>query len=100
WRHGSVIASWLLDLTSDALRKNPALSGVAAYVEDSGEGRWTVEDGLAKSVPTPTIAASLYTRFRSREVEPFSEKLLASMRHEFGGHAIKAKGGGPSKPGG
>ena len=100
WRHGSVIASWLLDLTADALRANPTLEGIAAYVEDSGEGRWTVEDGLNKSVPTPTIAASLYTRFRSRESEPYSERLLASMRHAFGGHAIKAKNPAPPKPGG
>ena len=72
-----------------ALSKNPALSGIEGYVTDSGEGRWTVIEGVELGVPTPVISASLDMRFRSQDPEPFANKLLAMMRHEFGGHAVK-----------
>jgi 6-phosphogluconate dehydrogenase len=89
WRYGSVIRSWLLDLTADALKENPTLEGIAAYVTDSGEGRWTVIEGVDLGVPLPAISAALDRRFLSQDAEPFSNKLLAMMRHEFGGHAVK-----------
>ena len=89
WRHGSVVRSWLLDLTADALRENPALEGIEAYVEDSGEGRWTVEESVALGVPAPVIATALQARFRSRQDAPFGPRLLAAMRNRFGGHAVK-----------
>ena len=89
WRHGSVIRSWLLDLTAAALGEDPELAGLQAYVEDSGEGRWTVEESIELSVPTPVIAASLQARFRSRQEQPFGVKLLAAMRNQFGGHAVR-----------
>ena len=92
WQFGSVIRSWLLDLTVDALSKNPTLSGIEGYVTDSGEGRWTVIEGVELGVPTPVISASLDMRFRSQDPEPFANKLLAMMRHEFGGHAVKTAG--------
>ena len=88
WRHGSVVRSWLLDLTADALRKNPQMAGIAPYVPDSGEGRWTVDEAIELNVPTPVIAQSLIERLRSRDKESFADKLLASMRNEFGGHPI------------
>ena len=89
WRHGSVIRSWLLDLAGDALAKDPELKNVAPYVEDSGEGRWTVQHALDHAVPVPTLALSLFARFSSRQEESFSAKLLAALRNEFGGHAIR-----------
>ena len=89
WRYGSVVRSWLLDLTTDALGKNPTMDGVAPYVVDSGEGRWTVAAALELDVPAPIITASLIERLRSRDSDSFTDKLLASMRNEFGGHAIK-----------
>jgi 6-phosphogluconate dehydrogenase len=89
WQFGSVIRSWLLDLTVDALSKNPTLSGVEGYVTDSGEGRWTVIEGVELGVPVPVISGALDMRFRSQDPEPFANKLLAMMRHEFGGHAVK-----------
>ena len=89
WQFGSVIRSWLLDLTVDALAKNPNLEGLQAYVTDSGEGRWTVIEGVELGVPLPVISGALETRFRSQDPEPFANKLLAMMRHEFGGHALK-----------
>ena len=89
WRTGSVVRSWLLDLTADALGKNPTMAGVAPFVADSGEGRWTVSEAIDLDVPAPVITASLIERLRSRDTESFSSKLLASMRNEFGGHAIK-----------
>jgi 6-phosphogluconate dehydrogenase len=90
WRFGSVVRSWLLDLIAKALTENPGLTGVAAYVPDSGEGRWTVAEAIDLGVSIPVITQALETRFRSRTSEPFSDKLLAAMRHEFGGHAVKA----------
>jgi 6-phosphogluconate dehydrogenase len=89
WRHGSVVRSWLLDLTANALQKNPDMAGVAAYVEDSGEGRWTVDEAIQLNVAAPVITLSLLERLRSRDPESFSDKLLAALRNEFGGHAIK-----------
>ena len=89
WRHGSVVRSWLLDLTADALRDDPALEGLEAYVEDSGEGRWTVGESIELAVPAPVIAMALQARFRSRQDRPFGARLLAAMRNRFGGHAVK-----------
>ncbi len=89
WRYGSVVRSWLLDLTAAALEESGDLAGIAAYVEDSGEGRWTVEESIELAVPIPVIAASLQARFRSRQSEPFGAKLLAAMRNQFGGHSVR-----------
>ncbi len=89
WRHGSVVRSWLLDLTADALGKNPGMAGIAPYVADSGEGRWTLDEAIELNVPAPVIALSLLERLRSRDADSFSDKLLAAMRNEFGGHPIK-----------
>jgi 6-phosphogluconate dehydrogenase len=89
WRHGSVIRSWLLDLTANALQDNPELKGIAAYVPDSGEGRWTVVESITLGVPIPVISLALQRRFRSQNESPFSDKLLAAMRNQFGGHTIK-----------
>ena len=89
WRDGSVVRSWLLDLTAAALKENPVLEGIEAWVDDSGEGRWTVEESIALSIPVPVIAASLQARFRSRQEQPFGAKVLAAMRNQFGGHAVR-----------
>lgn len=89
WRSGSVVRSWLLDLTARALAENPELKGVAPYVEDSGEGRWTVFEAVDGDVPAPVITLALLERLRSRQSDSFVDKALAAMRHQFGGHAIK-----------
>jgi 6-phosphogluconate dehydrogenase len=89
WRYGSVVRSWLLDLTSDALGKNPTMAGIAPYVVDSGEGRWTVAEAIDLNVPAPVITISLMERLRSRDDDSFTDKLLSAMRNEFGGHAVK-----------
>lgn len=89
WRYGSVIRSWLLDLAAIALKEDPNLAGIQAYVDDSGEGRWTVEESIELAVPMPVITQSLQARFRSRQEQPFGAKLLAALRQQFGGHAIK-----------
>jgi 6-phosphogluconate dehydrogenase len=89
WRFGSVVRSWLLDLTADALKKNPTLEGLEAYVVDSGEGRWTVKEAIDLDVSAPIITESLLRRIRSREVNNFSDRMLSIMRNEFGGHAVK-----------
>jgi len=89
WRHGSVVRSWLLDLTADALDKNPTMDGIAPFVPDSGEGRWTVAEAIDLDVPAPVITQSLIARLRSRDGESFADKLLSAMRNEFGGHAMK-----------
>lgn len=89
WRCGSVVRSWLLDLTSDALGKNPTMDGIAPFVPDSGEGRWTVAEAIDLNVPAPVITHSLIARLRSRDEESFADKLLSAMRNEFGGHAMK-----------
>jgi len=88
WRSGSVVRSWLLDLTADALRKNPGMAGIAPHVADSGEGRWTVEEAIALDVPAPVITLALIQRLRSRDTQSFPDRLLAAMRNEFGGHAV------------
>jgi 6-phosphogluconate dehydrogenase len=89
WRSGSVIRSWLLDLTADALDKNPDMTGIAPYVDDSGEGRWTVDEAIDLGVFAPIITLSLLDRLRSRDPDSYADKLLATMRNQFGGHAIK-----------
>ncbi len=89
WRRGSVIASWLLDLTASALIEDPALSKFSGRVSDSGEGRWTIKAGIDEGVPTPVLSAALYARFSSRGEADFSNKLLSAMRYEFGGHLEK-----------
>jgi 6-phosphogluconate dehydrogenase len=89
WNQGSVVRSWLLELTADALAANPTLANLKPYVEDSGEGRWTVEDAIAKAVPAPTITAALFERFRSRRDNSFADRLLAALRNAFGGHAVR-----------
>lgn len=86
WRRGSVISSWLLDLTAMALAENPTLSEYTGYVQDSGEGRWTVQAAVDEAVPASVLTAALYTRFRSREEHTFGEKVLSAMRQKFGGH--------------
>ncbi len=87
WRHGSVVRSWLLDLTTEALEEDPNLDGVQSYVEDTGEGRWTVQESVELAVPLPSITLALHARFRSRQEQPFGGKLLAALRNKFGGHA-------------
>ena len=89
WQNGSVVRSWLLDLTASALEQDPNLEQVEAYVEDTGEGRWTVLESVETAVPTPVITAALQARFRSRQEQPFGVRLLAMMRNLFGGHAIR-----------
>ncbi len=89
WRHGSVVRSWLLDLTARALEEDPSLSGIAPYVSDSGEGRWTVAEAIELDVPAPVISLSLIQRLRSRDSESYADRLLAAMRNQFGGHAVK-----------
>ncbi len=89
WRYGSVVRSWLLDLIANALEKNPTLDGIVPYVADSGEGRWTVAEAIDLDVPAPVITLSLLTRLASRDADSFSDKLLAAMRNQFGGHEIK-----------
>ena len=86
WRRGSVVTSWLLDLTAIALIKDPDLSAFSGHVQDSGEGRWTIETAIEESVPADVLAASLFARFRSRQEHTFAEKVLSAMRHGFGGH--------------
>jgi 6-phosphogluconate dehydrogenase len=91
WRHGSVVRSWLLDLAASALQKDPGLEHVSGFVEDSGEGRWTVEAAIDQSTPAPAIALALFTRFASRRSDTFANRLIAALRHEFGGHAVKER---------
>lgn len=86
WRRGSVVTSWLLDLSADALARNPDLSDYSGFVQDSGEGRWTVQAALDEAVPADVLTAALYSRFRSRQEHTFAEKVLSAMRHGFGGH--------------
>ena len=89
WRYGSVVRSWLLDLAAAALAKDPKLESIQAFVEDSGEGRWTLQESIELGIPTPVIAQSLQARFRSRQEQPFGTKLLAALRQQFGGHRVK-----------
>ena len=89
WRYGSVVRSWLLDLVAAALQKDSKLESIQGYVEDSGEGRWTVQESIELAVPIPVITQSLQARFRSRQEQPFGNRLLAALRQQFGGHAVK-----------
>ena len=88
WNQGSVVRSWLLELAEAAFKKDKNLSSISGYVEDSGEGRWTVQQAIDTAVPSPVIASSLFQRFRSRETDAFSDKVLAALRQEFGGHRV------------
>ncbi len=92
WRRGSVIASWLLDLTAAALAKDPALANFAGRVSDSGEGRWTIKAAIDEAVPVPVLSSALYARFSSRGEATYGDKLLSAMRYQFGGHLEKAAG--------
>ncbi len=92
WNRGSVVRSWLLELAEAAFARDPELSEIQGYVEDSGEGRWTVQQAIDTGVPAPVIAASLFQRFRSRVDDSFSDKVLAALRNEFGGHAVLRTG--------
>ena len=89
WRHGSVVRSWLLDLLARAFEQNPGLDGIRGYVDDSGEGRWTVEEAIRTAVPLPAISAALYARFASRQDESYAARVNAALREQFGGHAVK-----------
>jgi len=89
WQHGSVVRSWLLDLTEKALSDNPTLEGIAPHVADSGEGRWTVFEAIDQNIAAPVLTHSLLQRLQSRDEEGMAYKLLAVMRREFGGHAIR-----------
>ena len=93
WRRGSVVRSWLLDLTASALLEDPTLSRYAGFVEDSGEGRWTVLAAVEEAVPADVLSTSLYARFRSRQQNTFAEKILSAMRYQFGGHIERPSGG-------
>ena len=93
WRRGSVLSSWLVDLTAKALIEDPALSKFSGHVQDSGEGRWTVMAAIEEAVPADVIATSLFTRFRSRQEQSFAEKVLSAMRFQFGGHVERPTGG-------
>jgi 6-phosphogluconate dehydrogenase len=90
WRRGSVIASWLLDLTANALLQDPSLSKFAGHVSDSGEGRWTIKAAIDEAVPVPVLTSALYERFSSRGEADFANKLLSAMRYQFGGHIEKS----------
>jgi 6-phosphogluconate dehydrogenase len=89
WNHGSVVRSWLLELAEEAFAKDPRLDRIRGWVDDSGEGRWTVQEAIELRVPAPTIALSLFTRFDSRRDDSFANKVIAALRNEFGGHAVK-----------
>ncbi len=89
WNQGSVVRSWLLELAENAFEKDPKLSSIRGYVDDSGEGRWTVEEAIERSVPAPVLMLSLFARFASRQEDSFSAKVIAALRNEFGGHAVK-----------
>ncbi len=91
WEHGSVVRSWLLELTESALAKDPGLSSIRGYVDDSGECRWTIQEAIDRDVPATVLAHSLFARFRSRQDESFGAKLIAALRQEFGGHKVKNK---------
>jgi 6-phosphogluconate dehydrogenase len=92
WRYGSVVRSWLLELLRDAMDKDPSLEGIRGYVDDSGEGRWTIEAAMEENVPAPITSIALFNRFASRQEESFSAKVIAALRNEFGGHAVKEEG--------
>jgi 6-phosphogluconate dehydrogenase len=91
WMQGSVVRSWLLELLGDALKADPSLDKLKGYVEDSGEGRWTVEEAVASGTPAPAITSALYARFASRREDSFAAKILAALRNQFGGHSVKSE---------
>src|SRR5262249_48281942 len=93
WRRGSVVGSWLLDLTAMALLENPTLTNYSGFVQDSGEGRWTIQAAIEEAVPVDVLAVSLFTRFRSRQESSFAEEVLSAMRHKFGGQLERPSGG-------
>jgi 6-phosphogluconate dehydrogenase len=95
WMNGSVVRSWLLELAARALARDRDLASLAGFVEDSGEGRWTLHEAIDRGVPLPVITAALFTRFRSRETNPFGERLLAALRQQFGGHSVQPAGSSP-----
>jgi 6-phosphogluconate dehydrogenase len=97
WQHGSVVRGWLLELLERALEQDPGLEAIRGYVEDSGEGRWTVQAAIDESVPAPAITLALFSRFASRQDESFAAKVAAALRQQFGGHAVKGvdEGSGP-----
>ena len=95
-----MVRSWLLDLAAEALREDPELESLQAYVEDSGEGRWTVQESVELAVPTPVITLSLQQRFRSRQEQPLGGRLLAALRNQFGGHSVRSASSGGAQPGG
>ena len=98
WRHGSVVRSWMLDLAARALNDEEEFAKVRGYVDDSGEGRWTVEEAITARVPLPVITASLFARFASRQDESYAARVTAALRNQFGGHAVHLEGGGTSGP--
>jgi 6-phosphogluconate dehydrogenase len=98
WLHGSVVRSWLLELAELAFREDPKLSKIRGYVDDSGEGRWTVQEAINESVPAPVITMSLLSRFVSRQPESYSAKVIAALRNQFGGHAVKLESDGTAAP--
>ena len=98
WNHGSVVRSWLNELAEDAFAKDGDLHGLEGYVEDSGEGRWTVQEAIDLDVPAPVITLSLLARLRSRQDDSFSAKVIAALRNEFGGHAVKKTDAGGGSP--
>ncbi len=91
WNHGSVIRSWLLELAQAAFERDPQLARIRGYVDDSGEGRWTLQEAIDHAVPAPALAMSLFMRFRSRQDDSFSDKVIAALRNEFGGHPVKSE---------
>ena len=91
WQHGSVVRSWLLDLLETALAEDPGLATVTGYVDDSGEGRWTVQEAIARGVPATAIAHSLFARFASRQDDSFGMQVIAALRKGFGGHAVRSR---------
>jgi 6-phosphogluconate dehydrogenase len=91
WNHGSVVRSWLLELAESAFAQDPSLSKIRGYVEDSGEGRWTVVEAINEDVPATAIAASLFARFASRQPDSFGMKVIAALRNEFGGHPVRTQ---------
>jgi 6-phosphogluconate dehydrogenase len=93
WNQGSVVRSWLLELAERAFKNDPELASITGYVEDSGEGRWTVLESIEKNVPAPVLTLSLQARFRSRQEDSFGAKVIAALRNEFGGHAVRNKPG-------
>ncbi|MBI4312640.1 MAG: hypothetical protein HY681_12785, partial [Chloroflexi bacterium] len=92
WRHGSVVRSWLLDLAAEALKRDTKLKSYEAYVDDTGEGRWAVQESVDLAVPAPVISASLQARFRSRQENPVGPRLLSALRLQFGGHPVRRRG--------